>query len=39
VPKPKPAPAPPTSSQPGTERSQSDPHAVGAVTGLVPRRK
>lgn len=35
--RPKPAPAPP--SQPTTERSQSDPNAVGAVTGLVPRRK
>ena len=36
--KPKPTPAPPT-SQPSTDRSQGDPNAVGAVTGLVPRRK
>ena len=34
--KPKPAPPP---SQPSTERSQDDPNAIGAVTGLVPRRR
>jgi hypothetical protein len=36
APKPKPASTP---SPPSAERSQGDPNAVGAVTGLVPRRK
>jgi hypothetical protein len=34
-----PSPPHPTSPPPSAERSQSDPNAVGAVAGLVPRRK